>query len=329
MLSNWLSPISSELCNNYFNDHYSCQGNFPDLTSAKVVVFSREHKFSSAVREVLGNLHNHFDTTIVDIGDLSSSNASTIYQVVSELQDGYILPVLLGVDLDCFLEFCQAMHLEKKLNNCTYVSNQISLSQDNFAIENIGYQRHVIPKFQFQEVLDSSTPGLSLGALRGNQRIIEPILRECNYFHFDMAVMRKSDCPNVKNALPTGLYSEEACQILRYVGEGLRLKLVSFDTSGLDENSDNEALMVAELIWYLHEGVEVRPKDHPAFSDDFKEYIIELNEVDHSLIFAQSNKSGKWWLKLENESNRYVSCAYEEYKQTIENEIPERLLKLL
>jgi len=88
-------------------------------------------------------------------------------------------------------------------------------------------------------------------------------------------------------------------------------------------------MVVAELLWYLHEGVEVRAKDHPALSKDFKEYIIELNEVDHSLTFAQSNKSGKWWMKLDNDSNNYVSCAYEEYRQTIENEIPERLLKLL
>ncbi len=329
MLSNWLSPISSEQCNNYFTDQYSCQGNFPDLTAAKIVVFSRDHKFSSVVRSTLDKLHNHFDTTIVDIGNLTSSNASTIYQVISELQDGFILPVLIGVDLDCFKEFCQAMHLEQRLNNCAFISNGISLSPEMYNVENIGYQRHVIPKFQFQEVIASNNPGLSLGALRGNQRIIEPILRECNYLHFDLAAIRKSDCPNVNNALPTGLHSEEACQIMRYVGEGLRLKLITLDTSGLDENSNIEGLMVAELLWYLHEGVELRPKDHPAFSDDFKEYIIELNEVDHSLIFTQSNKSGKWWLKLENESNRYVSCAYEEYQQTIENEIPDRLLKLL
>ena len=98
MLSNWLSPISSDYCNNYFSDQYSCQGNFPDLTSAKIVVFSREHKFSSAVRSALDRLHNHFETRIIDIGNLNSGNSSAIYQVVSELQDGYILPVLIGVD---------------------------------------------------------------------------------------------------------------------------------------------------------------------------------------------------------------------------------------
>ncbi|MFT6334684.1 MAG: hypothetical protein ACI86M_000243 [Saprospiraceae bacterium] len=329
MLSNWLSPLTSDQCSNYFTDKFSCQGNFPDLTNTKVVVFSREHKFSAAVRSALGNFHNHFETTIVDIGSLNSPNASTIYQVISELQDGYILPVLIGVDLDCFKEFCQAMLMEGKLDNCAFISNSITLSNDKYNVANIGYQRHFIPKFQFQEIIESTTTGLSLGALRVNQTILEPILRECNYLHFDLASIRKSDCPKVQNSLPTGLHSEEACQIMRYVGEGLRLKLVTIDTVGLDENSIQEALLVSELIWYLHEGVELRSKDHPAYSKDFKEYIIELNEVDHSLIFTQSNKSGKWWLKLDNDSNKYVSCAYEEYQQTIENEIPNRLLKLL
>ena len=329
MLSNWLSPLNSNQCNNYFTDKFSCQGNFPDLTNAKVVVFSREHKFSAAVRSALGNLHNHFETTIVDIGCLNSANASTIYQVISELQDGYVLPVLLGVDINCFKEFCQAMLMEGKLANCAFVSNGISLSSGEYNVENIGYQRHFIPKFQYQEIIDSNTVGLSLGALRANQRILEPILRESNYLHFDLASIRKSDCPNVQSSLPTGLHSEEACQIMRYVGEGLRLKLLTIDTLGLDENCLPEALLVAELIWYLHEGVELRAKDHPAYSKDFKEFIIELNDVDHSLIFKQSNKSGKWWLKLENDTNNYVSCAYEEYQQTIQNEIPDRLLKLL
>ena len=92
MLSNWLSPLTSDQCNNYFTDEFSCQGNFPDLTNTKVVVFSREHKFSAIVRSALGKLYNHFETTIVDIGTINSANASTIYQVISELQDGYILP---------------------------------------------------------------------------------------------------------------------------------------------------------------------------------------------------------------------------------------------
>ena len=173
------------------------------------------------------------------------------------------------------------------------------------------------------------TPGLSLGTLRVNKRILEPILREVNYLHFDLAALRYADCQGKSGILPTGLYAEEACQIMRYVGEGLKLKLISIDTSGLDEACAIEASLVAELIWYLHEGMEQKSIDHPALSSDFKEFVIEMNEIDHSLIFLQSNKSGKWWLQKEKSSHQYISCAYEEYEQTINNDLPDRLLKLL
>lgn len=329
MLSHWLTANSPELTGNYFTTSFSCQGNFPDLKDAKVVVFSRGDQFSSLVRERIASLHNHFEVKIVDIGLLTSQNASSNYQVISELHDGHILPVVLDVDMDTYKEYCKAMHLEGKLTNTAYVSNTILNAAEDYAIENIGFQRHNIPRHQWLMVNDTDTPGLSLGALRASQKVLEPILRETNFLHFDLAAIRRSEMSGKKGALPTGLYAEEACQIMRYAGEGLRIKLVTIDTSGLDQKSDNEAMLVATMLWYLHEGVELRSQDHPAYSSDFKEYIVELNEVDHSLTFAQSNKSGKWWLKIDNEDNRYVSCAYDEYLQSIQNEMPDRLLKML
>ena len=277
----------------------------------------------------MSTLHNHFNTLVVDIGVLNVSNNSSIYQVISDLQDGYIIPVLIGVNQSSFVEFCKAMSLENKLEIAAYVSNGALNPQDDYTIENLAFQRHLIPKYILEEINDSSTPGLSLGALRTNKKILEPILREVNYLHFDLAALRYSDCPNKLNALPTGLYAEEACQIMRYIGEGLRLKLISFDTCDLGSDSEVEALLIAELIWYLHEGIDLKSIDHPTLSEDFKEFVIEMNEIDHSLIFLQSNKSGKWWMQKEKSSNKYISCAYEEYQQSINNDIPDRLLKLL
>jgi hypothetical protein len=233
------------------------------------------------------------------------------------------------VDQSAFEEFCKAMSLENKLEIAAHVSNKALTSQNGFTIENLAYQRHMIPKYILEEINDSTTPGLSLGTLRSNKKIVEPILREVNYLHFDLAAVRNSDCPNKDHTLPTGLYAEEACQIMRYIGEGLRLKLISIDTCNLDCNCEVEASLVAEMIWYLHEGIESNSLDHPTLSKDFNEFVIEMNEIDHSLIFLQSNKSGKWWLQKEKASNSYISCAYEEYTQSINNDIPDRLLKLL
>jgi len=248
--------------------------------------------------------------------------------VITELHDGYILPILLGIDYKCFIEFCSALQLEDKLHNCAFISNTIHLSDNAVHYENLGFQRHIIPKFQFDELMVGNE-GLSLGHLRSRQYTLEPILRDINYLHFDMASVRRSDCPSSHRSLPTGLHAAEACQIMRYAGEGMRLKLVSLDTTDLDDSDEVEAMLVAELLWYLHEGISVRPIHHPSVADRFKEYIVELNEVDHSLTFAQSTDNGKWWMKIDNASNKYVACAYEEYQMSIDEGIPDRLLKFI
>jgi len=329
MLNNWLAPVMNENISAYFTSVFHSKEKFPNLEGAKIVVFTKNHDFSNLFRSKMNLLFNHFKTTIVDIGTLNTNNNSSIYQVISELQDGYIVPVLLGIDQQSFVDFCKAMSLENKLEITAHISNTAICSAENYSVENIGYQRHLTPKYILEEIQDSLTPGLSLGMMRNNKKVVEPILREVNYLHFDLASIRTSDCPTKKNSIPTGLYAEEACQIMRYIGEGLRLKLITFDTSGLGKESTNEAMLLAEMLWYLHEGIDMRPEFHPAISADFKEFVIELNEVDHSLIFLQCNRSGKWWLKKEKDSNTYISCAYEEYEQSIKSEIPERLLKLL
>ena len=329
MLNNWLSPVNEDTVSSFFNSVYYPKSDFPNLEGAKVVFFTKSHEFSALLRNKMSLLFNHFKASIVDIGNISPNNNSSIYQVISELQDGYILPVLIGIDQKSFLEFCKAMSLEGKLGTAAYISNTAVSSNDSYAIENIGYQRHFTPKYVLEEINDSNTPGLSLGALRAHHKIVEPILREVNYLHFDLAAMRRSECRGVSNALPTGLNAEEACQIMRYIGEGSRIKLVTLDTTGLSNDDQIEALLTSELLWYLFEGVDLRLEDHPTISSDFKEFVIELNDVDHSLVFFQSNKTGKWWLKKEENTNKYISCAYEEYQQSINNDIPDRLLKLL
>ena len=329
MLNNWLTSVSDEYTSSYFNSIFHKKDNFPNLEEVKIVVFTKNDEFCNLVRTKMSQLFNHFNTTIVDIGTLNTSNNSSIYQVISELQDGYITPILIGVDKSSFVEFCKAMFLENKLDIAAHISNTAIVPSENYKIDNIGYQRHLVPKYILDEINDSPNPGLSLGTLRAQQKILEPILREVNYLHFDLAAVRSSDCPNKPNSITTGMYAEEACQVMRYIGEGLRLKLISFDSFGLTGESNSEAMLVAELIWYLHEGIEMRSVDHPALSRDFKEFVIEMNEVDHSLVFLQSNKTGKWWLQKEKKSNSYISCAYEEYEQSINNEIPDRLLKLL
>jgi len=329
MLSNWLSPIADSEISSFFNQYYDEKENFPDLTAAKVVVFSRAKPFTLQVRRALDKLHNHFDITIYDIGNLSSGNISGVYQILSELQDGRIIPILIGVNRDEFIEICNSLLAESKIPIASFISNKISLQSSKFIVNHLSYQRHLLPLHEVEDLISSDFPGLSLGGLRTSQKILEPILRESNYLHFDLAAIRKSDISGIDLAIPTGLYAEEACQIMRYAGESPILNLVTIDIHDLNDTHSNEAMLVAEMIWYLCEGINIKSMDHPTNGGDFKKYIIEMNEVDHSLEFYQSQISGKWWFKTGNQKAKFISCAYEEYEETLNKELPERLLKLL
>jgi len=329
MLSNWLIPSKTTTENSFFTSTFSCQGNFPDLSAAKVVVFSVDDEFSEKVRESISKLHNHFSVEIVDIGILSVENISTIYQVISELQDGIILPVFLGVTKDDFWNLCQSMDKEQKINYATFVSNTICLSANNYDINNIGFQRHYISKENYIEIATSSNAHLSLGSLRQQKELIEPLMRDSNYIHFDLAAIRKSDCPNIKKALPTGITSEEACQLMRYAGESMRCKLITIDTQSSNKNSETEAMLVAEMIWYMIEGHEAKPSEHPAISDNFNKYIVEMSNMDFSLEFFQSTNSGKWWFRSHQNEKMYVSCSLKEYESARQDEIPDRILNYL
>ena len=329
MITNWLSAVNTNDISSYFDKTYQKGQNFPEIKNSKIALLSSNISFANAVRSSFSSLYNHFETEIIDIGNLVNSNPSAVYQVLSELQEGHILPIILGVKNSEFQELCKSMVMEGKLSNAAFISNHISLAPKEFNIDNIGFQRHLTPKHHHLENAEQNSSGLSLGTLRRNQKIVEPILREANYIHFDMACIRRSDTPAISSSLPTGLYAEEACQLMRYSGEGSRLRFVSINCHDLQEDNTIESMLVAEMLWYLHEGVESRWTDHPTISNDFQEFIVELDSIDHSLFFYQSNKSGKWWLKAHSDSNNYISCAFEEYQKTAYNEIPDRLLKLL
>ena len=176
MLNNWLTPLSGEHTSSYFTSVYHDKDDFPNLEGGKIVLFSKESAFSNLVRQKMDSLHNHFKTSIIDIGVLNSTNNSSIYQAITELHDGFIVPVLLGIDQASFVEFCKALTLEHKLDIAAHVSNTAIGSTDSYAIENIGYQRHLIPKHLFDDILESNNPGMSLGMLRTNSKILEPIL---------------------------------------------------------------------------------------------------------------------------------------------------------
>ena len=78
-----------------------------------------------------------------------------------------------------------------------------------------------------------------LGQIRDKIEDAEPIIRQADMLSFDITSIKHADAPANPNALPNGLYAEEACQIMRYAGMSDKLTSLgiyelnpAFDISG-------------------------------------------------------------------------------------------------
>ena len=329
MLSNWLTPVAQKYSSSFFNETYVSKDRFPDLTAAKVVVFSRDTTIGNEVRNSLNKFEKHYDISCEDIGNLLTTSPSSIYQIISEIQDGNIIPILIGLNNEETSVISRAMVLEGKLFKHAFLSSFCKVPDEDFVIENLGYQRHVVDKSLFHDIQNSENQGLSLGKLRTKEYLLEPILRDTNYVHLDLSVVRKSDCL-CSNNFSTGLSAEELCQLARYAGEGNQLNLISINTSNiLKDNVEYSADLIAQFMWYFVEGLSLDQKEDPLQSSNFREYLIDLPNISKPIIFKQSKSSGKWWVKSLSANNKYHSCALQEYEESVKNELPERLLKIL
>ena len=115
-------------------------------------------------------------------------------------------------------------------------------------------------------------------------------------------------------------------------------KLTSFGIYGYRKNLDSldqsTAQVVAQMIWYFADGFYNRKQDFPiqkAFNQ-LIQYIVHVKSFDEQLTFWRSNKSGRWWMEIpvktqkKHVRHRLIPCAYNDYLQACNDDLPERLI---
>lgn len=220
------------------------------------------------------------------------------------------------VDEESHFSFSRSLDLELNTEKHLRLANTF-INNENV----IGYQRNVISKADIVNV--NLGMSLSLSDLRNDINIAEPILRDAETIVLDPSVIRSSDIAYLGNSIPSGLFSEEACQVCKYIGTSSRFKI--FELVLIDEfkSSDKWLPLYGEMIWYFLEGFYISIEDHPKLSKMQSYYIIG---DDLDLDFVQSEISGRWWIKKGEE---YFSCTEDEYQKAASGEISKRLSALL
>lgn len=291
----------------------------------------------------------HDNLRIADFGNLKSATTQkgvffALRDVVEYLREAEVTAIFMGAGQEFTTGICEAFKHDRffwltaidavadikkgkeRFSATNYLTRVFNNLPDLFHFSLLGYQNHLT-----ESGLIAKTPGISehlrLGQLRENFTQAEVLLRSTDVLTFDMGAVRYSDAPSTAQKNPNGLTGEEACHLARYAG--LSQKTITFGLFGIktgEEPDQQTTKLGAEVIWYFLEGLSQRP----AISRKMV-YKVELEELDHPIVFLHDQASNRWWFEAQSVSGERIEvpCAEEDYHQAAGNEIPGRWLQFV
>jgi formiminoglutamase len=270
-----------------------------------VVIRCKETVLGKSIIQELSSLGDHFDNIhIYHTSDVALLIENAIYLDIKHGEQIHDIN-----ETTCFI------------NNKLNIKEGVSL-QDQI---HIGFQRHFQSKSEIIDLDLHELTVMSLGKIRSNKDELEPILRDVNQVHINISVLKHAEVPNSIHAYPTGLTTEELCQITKYVGGATKLKSITIDPDLHDWNHfSQEHKVIALIIWYLLEGIQNGMSDHPELTKNHSSFIVEVD--DHDVEFVRHNQTHRYWAKIKD---KYVATTHDEYTQTISGQVPMRIARLL
>ncbi len=343
---------------------------FPELENVHIVIFGVEESRNSennkgceyaanAVRKHLYQLFTgEFNAKVADIGNIKPGHSTedtyfALKTCIDALVRKNILPVIIGGSQDLtYAQFLGYKDLEQTINIVSIDSTfdignpeedihshsylgKIILHQPNylFNYSNIGYQTYLVDPMSLKMMERLFFDVYRLGQIRDKIEESEPIIRQADMISFDISSIKNSDAPANPDASPNGLYSEEACQMMRYAGMSDKLSSIGlyelnpeFDVNG------KTASLMAQMIWCLLDGFYSRKNDFPSRTNpDYLRFHVVL-EDKYDINFYKSKKSDRWWMEipypshkeLKFERHTLIPCSSKDYDLAMNNEIPDR-----
>ena len=295
-------------------------------------------------------------TRLVDLGDILPGNTLEdtyflLEQITADLMKNNILPIVLGGSQDLTYALYKGVAKLGNLVNLVSIDSKLHLkAQENliadgfmskivmedpvrlFHYTNLGYQTYYNTQEEIDLMHSLYFEGIRLGELVGDISRSEPFLREADIVSLDLSSIKSSDSGRFLPFNPNGFDGREICSLSRYSGLSDRVKIFGVFNYN---NNKSEALLIAQILWYYMEGVNYRTKEHPFTPrDSYTKYIVPVEGVE-DFIFYKSDLSDRWWVhspKLDDKQKGIqfvIACSYEDYQQTLNQEIPERWWRML
>ncbi len=316
------------------------------------------------IREHFYALHQgEFKHKIADLGNLkightAADTYAALADIIGILVDANIVPIVFGGSQDLTLATYNAFAKREQIINLFALDNRFDLgdpeheissqsylskiivSQPNylFTYANAGYQTYLVDKYAIQLMKTLHFDAYRLGVLRHSIQDIEPVVRNADVISIDISAIRKSDAPGNPNALPTGLFGEEASQIARYAGMSEKTRAIGFyEYNPSLDNDGQTAQLIGIMLWCFIEGFYQRKHEYPyKDKDKLTKFIVTVEEHNQEIVFYKSKTTDRWWMEIPGhdtdakyQKHYMLPCNYSDYEQATRNELPDRWVSAL
>lgn len=349
--------------NSYKNDY------FPEIEKGGIALFyvpeyrgskshsamKRPENFRSFLYELC--LGWEWKFPIYDLGNILPGKELTdtyyaVGQVVSELVKKNVIPIVIGGSQDLTMSLYKGYEsLEQMVNICS-IDNKLNLGNPDAELNSEGYLSHLLlqrPCYLFNhaniglQTLFAKKAELDLfdklyfdvcrlGEFNADFKKAEPHLRNSDILSIDIESIRASELRTNDYISPNGFYADEICQIAKYAGISDKLTSVGIFNYYPEEQPGSTSSLLAQIIWYMMDGVAQRKGDFPVGSKkDYTKFIVHIDDFKEEIIFYKSNKSERWWMEVSYpgqtgskfERHHMVPCDKDDYEKAMKNEIPD------
>lgn len=310
-----------------------------------------------AIRKELYSLYpGNWDASIADFGDILAGNTIedtyfALKKVVSNLIKNKVIPIVIGGSQDLTYALYRAYDDLEQMVNLVAIDSKFDLGKESDVISassyltkivieepnnlfnycNIGYQTYFNSQEEIDLVEKLFFDAYRLGEVSTTIAIAEPVFRDADLVSLDMNSVKSSDSGNFAQFVPNGFNGKEICALSRYAG--ISDKVTSF---GVFNHNDTvqESILLAQIIWYFIEGFHYRSNEYPFGSrENYLKYIVPTE--DEELVFYKSDKTDRWWIEIpftvnghnKLKRNTLLPCSHEEYLMACDQELPERWWK--
>jgi arginase family enzyme len=297
----------------------------------------------------------NWNVSLADLGTIEAGASIedtyfVLKKLVEELVKKKIIPIVIGGSQDLTYAMYRAYDNLDQMVNLVAVDNQFDFAKENafpsnsylskiiieeptnlFNYANLGFQTYYNSQEEIDLIEKMYFEAYRLGEVSTNIAVAEPVFRDADLVSIDVTAVQSSFSGNFMQFNPNGFNGKEICSLTRYAG--ISDKVTSFGVFNFNVTSQ-EAVLIAQMVWYFIEGFSFRSNEYPFGSKEkYIKYIVPID--DEELVFYKSHISGRWWIEIpfltnvNNKLNRVtlLPCTNEDYLAACEQEIPERWWK--